>query len=866
MNPTDRTQPPARTGVDAETPSVDNRDMNFDDPRVATAVQEFLSALESGQRPSRQQLLDRYPDIAAELAQCLDGLELVHEAAAGMRPQPAAQPLTGLNPAGPDAPLPLGDFSLVREIGRGGMGIVYEAIQLSLGRRVAVKVLPFAAALDPQHLQRFKNEAQAAAQLHHSNIVPVYAVGSQRGVHYYAMQLIDGQPLSVIIQQLREREGKTKSDSRSSALGSTTFQPRSVSRSSSGARSLWPDDPTISMPSLTPAPSAQPSGAGSVSGLASTVLAAHDRTRADHFRSVAGLIRQAAVALAHAHEFGIVHRDIKPANLLIDGRGNLWVTDFGLALIQQDMNLTRTGDVVGTLRYMSPEQAAGDRLVLDHRTDIYSLGVTLYELLTLEPIFGEGDRNGLMRRILEDEPAAPRTIERSVPIDLETIVLKSISKAPIDRYATAQDFAADLQRFLDDQPVMARRPGLVDQGRKWARRHRTVVRSAAVFAFLATLGLLASTILIAREHSKTVAAYEREIEQREAAEESFRQARQAVDTFTQLGEEELADNPGMYQLRRKFLAAALQYYNNFLNQRHDDPSLQAELAATSQRVANIIEDLAVLEGYGPLVLLYAREVQDDLAITAGQRKELEPLLAQLTAERRQARTGGRRQQVQVRQQQLAEALRSIEQQIAGVLSATQFERLRQIAWQQRGPFAFKSPDIVAALKLTPEQRQRITQIIEEERPSGKGPGGPPHGEPRSPPDDGFANRFDQGRGPPNFDDKGGPPPKPGDDRRGPPRNRPDDFTSIGEDGPPPPKPPDMDDDNGPGGPRGGRRHGEWSRNHGPHDGHPMSAVMARTTARILLILSPDQLAAWQKLIGKPIAYDLHFAPDEWLPR
>ena len=191
--------------------------------------------------------------------------------------------------------------------------------------------------------------------------------------------------------------------------------------------------------------------------------------------------------------------------------------------------------------------------------------------------------------------------------------------------------------------------------------------------------------------------------------------------------------------------------------------------------------------------------------------------------------------------------------------------MRQIAWQQRGPFAFKSPDIVAALKLTPEQRQRVTQIIEEERPSGKGPGGPSRGEHRSP-DDSFANRFDRGPGPRDFDDQGPPPPKPDDDHRGPTRNRPDEFAATGDDGPPPPpKPPGFEDDDDPGGPRG-KRHGEWYRNHGPHDGHPMSATMARTTARILTILTPEQLAAWQKMIGKPIGYDLHFAPDEWLPR
>jgi hypothetical protein len=202
---------------------------------------------------------------------------------------------------------------------------------------------------------------------------------------------------------------------------------------------------------------------------------------------------------------------------------------------------------------------------------------------------------------------------------------------------------------------------------------------------------------------------------------------------------------------------------------------------------------------------------------------------------------------------LAEALRSIEQQIAAVLSAGQLERLRQIAWQQRGPFAFKSPEIVAALKLTAEQRQRISQIIEEERPTGKGPGGPPPGEHR-PPDD-FAGDFDFDRGPHGFDDHG-PPPKPGGDHHGPPHERPDDFFSGDDADRPPPKPPSYANDDEPGGFHGGRRHG----------GNPMSATMARTTARILLILTPEQQAIWKKLIGDKITYELHFAPNDWLPR
>ncbi len=173
---------------------------------------------------------------------------------------------------------------------------------------------------------------------------------------------------------------------------------------------------------------------------------------------MANLGRQTAEALEHAHTVGVIHRDVKPANLLVDQQGKIWITDFGLAQFHAEAGLTRTGDMMGTLRYMSPEQAIGNRVVLDHRTDIYSLGVTLYELLTLEPVFAGSDRADLLRRIIEDEPRSMHALEPAIPVELETIVLKALAKTPAERYATAQELADDLQRFLNDEPIRARRP------------------------------------------------------------------------------------------------------------------------------------------------------------------------------------------------------------------------------------------------------------------------------------------------------------------------------------------------------------------------------------------------------------------------
>jgi len=399
----------------------------------SSAVLPEGDALPSGDKERLQQDME-----------CLDLLRRVwpEPSAASEEPEPP--------------PRELGDFRIVREIGRGGMGVVYEAEQLSLGRRVALKVLPYAAMLEEKAVIRFKNEARAAATLDHPNIVPIHAVGVERGVHYYAMQLIEGASVGELVGDLQRQ------------------QPR---REGSGFPAGQPDISTRAV-------------------LHSRLSTEREHDRQAYVRQVTDWCRQAAESLQHAHEKGVLHRDVKPGNLLIDHGGKLWVADFGLARIESNATLTATGDLVGTLRYMSPEQALGRRVVIDERADVYSLGLTLYELLTLRSAFDAEDRQELLRQIAEEQPTPIRSIEPGVGIDLETVVLKAIEKAAEDRYASAGDFAADLRRTLAGEPIVARRPGVVDRFGRWLRKHRRFAALLTLFLALAAGGSIVSTVAI----------------------------------------------------------------------------------------------------------------------------------------------------------------------------------------------------------------------------------------------------------------------------------------------------------------------------------------------------------------------------------
>lgn len=678
--------------------SVEASEHDLDDPRVFKAVQEYMGALESGRKPDRETFLARHAEIAPTLAECLIGLDLLHTAGPRLR-EPSSQAQTV------EMPVALGDFRIVREIGRGGMGIVYEAVQLSLGRRVALKVLPFAAALDSRQLQRFKNEAQAAAHLHHPHIVPVYAVGAERGMHFYAMQMIEGRNLAAVVDEIRN----------ASRADRTLHDPHSA--------------PTGDL--LSPAAETRREPVDQYSTLRSN-------RSGDFHRTIARLVSQAAEALDYAHQNGVVHRDIKPANLMVDAAGNLWITDFGLAQVHADAGLTQTGDLLGTLRYISPEQAGGPRALVDHRTDVYSLGATLYELLTLRPIFDGADRRTLLHQIMHEDPRLPRSIDRTIPPDLETIVLKAIGKYPADRFATAGEMADDLNRFLRHEPIRARRATLIQRVRKWNRRHPAVPIAATVVLFLLTAASVVSAVLIRGEQAKADKAYQEERQRAKEADERFRLARRSVDEMIQTAESELADNLMMQGLRKKLLESALAYYQEFISQRSDNPEMQAELAATHDKIKKILEDLSEIEGSGHLFMLTDPEVLADLDLADDQRQRLDDLNRWLFEQRLEKFRDFRRLSSEEKRARFLELSRANEAGVAGILRPNQLARLRQIAIQARGLGAFRDPIVIATLKLNSDQQQRI-KALEAEMfmapfngfgPGGpRGSGGPPRGTP-----------------------------------------------------------------------------------------------------------------------------------------
>ncbi|TWT92788.1 serine/threonine-protein kinase [Stieleria varia] len=491
--------------------------------RLTEQLDRYLVGLENGQPLDVDELSRANPDIAPVFHAYLEKLNALYGVAVGFNAQ-------NFNASGIDESLAaiatgtmqLGDFTITREIGRGGMGIVYEAMQESLNRRVAIKLLPIASLLDSKQIVRFKNEAHAAGLLQHPNIVPVHSVGSEKGIHYYAMQLIDGESVDA---WLAKHE--------------------------------------------------------SSSGYDAGVRGGMERT---DWRTILKWTIDIADALHAAHETGVVHRDVKPSNLMLDQNEKIWITDFGLARCQTEVSLTRSGDVIGTMRYMSPEQARGQTALVDSRTDVYSLAATAYEMLTLRPAHQGNDAPTILKMIDQHEITPLRQLRSDLPRDLETVIAKALSKNRDGRYETGADFADDLRRVLSGEPTMARPPTVLDRIGRLASRYRTTVLSVAAVGLLGLVGLATSTAMIANQMRVSEANANR----------AFRNEqlwRDAVDRLGSQMAELLEGIPAAGPVRSTLLKETLGYYQTFAAIADNDPSSKQDIAITFGKIGGLQSEL-----------------------------------------------------------------------------------------------------------------------------------------------------------------------------------------------------------------------------------------------------------------------------------
>ncbi len=387
------------------------------DRQKAELIWNYVDRLNAGETLDLENIALEHPEIAPEL---IRQLEAFRDLTAGPAQSTDAQPLGAL-----------GDYQLLRQLGRGGMGVVYEAWQVSMNRRVALKVLPAGISADTKAVTRFVREAHVAGKLQHPNVVPIFGMGIEATTPYFAMEMVDGETLAQVLARM-----KTAVQGEKTAFG-------------------FPRDDVA------------------------------------YFSIVARCFADAADGLQHAHSHRIIHRDVKPSNLILDSEGRLRILDFGLARLEGQESITVSGDCVGTPLYMSPEQARRQKIPVDHRTDIYSLGATLYEMLTLEPPFRGKDHADTLSQIIEREPLELRRVDSRVPRDLETIVLKCLRKDPVDRYGTAEALGQDLRRFVRGDAVEGRRQAALEKWlrRSWRQRLRLTALGATILLVLA-IGVL----------------------------------------------------------------------------------------------------------------------------------------------------------------------------------------------------------------------------------------------------------------------------------------------------------------------------------------------------------------------------------------
>ena len=589
-------------------------------------LEAFSNECRAGKTPSIKAYIKKYPQHKADIKSLFPSVQWMEQLKDAEQDERAEISQTAGSSQNSQT---VDDYKIVREIGRGGMGVVYEAYQKTLQRRVALKLLHENAIPSPKRIARFAREARSAAGLHHTNIVPVFGFGEYKKTHYYAMQYIDGVTIEQVVKALRKtvtvspRQMSTKSPkdkgdkssamSHASALQKGTYiKPRRIESESQVGSSMkiepvasntivdqqndmTVDDDhrennafdfsacdTFDLFQLTAEDSVPADQAKEAEEFESEVTQNLSNTldlellSTPYWKSVARIGFQIADALNYAHSNRVIHRDIKPANLLLDSKGTVWVTDFGLAKAIEEDNLTKTGDTVGTLRYMSPEQVSGK---VDLRSDIYSLGLTLYELSTLRQAFEQQNQAQLFKCKTTGEIDSPRKLNRFMPRDLETIIIKATATNPAARYQTAAQMATDLQLFLEDRPIHSRRANAAERIWRWSRRNPVV----------AGLGILAATLLVITAVVSTVSNIRTSKalgEARAANEESARQKKKVVDSFEQIKIEKqnAEDNLELAEQNLVIAVDAFQKIQRNLINRGQPESIDIEIQNGSREI------------------------------------------------------------------------------------------------------------------------------------------------------------------------------------------------------------------------------------------------------------------------------------------
>lgn len=573
-----------------------SKKINRDD-LLEKIVADYTRRVRGGKAPNISAYQNKYPKLAIEIEDLLTSVAMIE----GLKIE--AQSNVQANETDLSNLKQLGDYLLIREVGRGGMGVVFEAVHQSLGRRVAVKIMRRRDIDDEKYVARFRREAQSAAKLHHTNIVSVFGVGEANGFHYYVMEFIDGAGLNQVVQSLTRR------------LSGPTIGPPDtfVSPQDDAATRIDNEFEKPTLPDHLPLLELDDSPSFSPSRIPK------GRKR---FKWLAQVGNQVADALAHAHGQGILHRDIKPANLLLDKKDHVWITDFGLVKENELDGLTKTGDLIGTPQYMAPESFKG---VYDQQSETYCLGLTLYELATLRPAFDPGTTAELIHRITTTTPVSPCKIDSKIPRDLNTIIEKSMARDPKLRYATSAELRDDLRAFLEDRPISARKPRLPEQVWRWSRRNPL----PATLALLSTLLLCAFSAAVTFGWMSTSTAYEKlevEAKQTEAnrqlavqnakeasdnaekMEVQFKRAEKNVTLIIQAFDEmfkQIISPGGNTQFNidglqelggietavsaedAEFLKRMMVFYEQFAEQNSENKNLLLESARAFRRIANI---------------------------------------------------------------------------------------------------------------------------------------------------------------------------------------------------------------------------------------------------------------------------------------